>query len=260
MLDYIEPITLALIPGFLLLDFIVQRRRYDKTRYWRLRGALVTVAIFFWSGEVAMFWGNVFGDFHLLDTSGLGMFTGAALGVLVYELVHYWYHRQAHAWNWLWRAGHQMHHSAESLDAFGAYYLHPFDAAMFTTWVSLVFFPLLGMSIESAIIAALFLTFNAMFQHANINTPHWLGYLIQRPESHNVHHALGAHRNNYADLPIIDMMFGTFVNPRTLEDTAVGFYKGASNRIPEMLVGIDVSEPKKADASDVGTVIMKEAV
>jgi len=90
MLDYIEPITLALIPGFLLLDFIVQRRRYDKTRHWRLRGALVTVAIFFWAGEVAMFWGNFFGDFHLFDTSGLGMFTGAALGVFVYELVHYW--------------------------------------------------------------------------------------------------------------------------------------------------------------------------
>ena len=27
-----------------------------------------------------------------------------------------------------------MHHSAESLDTFGAYYLHPFDAAMFTGW------------------------------------------------------------------------------------------------------------------------------
>jgi len=259
MLDYIEPITLALIPGFLLLDFIVQRRRYEKTRNWRLRGALVTVAIFFWSGEVAMFWGNVFGDFHLFDTSGLGVFAGAALGVLVYEFVHYWYHRKAHAWNWLWRAGHQMHHSAESLDTFGAYYLHPFDAAMFTTWVSLVFFPLLGMSVESAIIAALFLTFNAMFQHANIATPHWLGYLIQRPESHNIHHALGAHRNNYADLPIMDMIFGTFRNPKELQETPVGFYTGASSRIPEMLIGMDVSEPRQKDRDEVVDAVLKEA-
>ena len=259
MLDIIETVTLGLIPGFLLLDFVIQRRRYNKTRHWRLRGTVVTVAIFFFTGEVAAFWGNVFGDYHLFDTSGLGMFGGAALGVLVYELVHYWYHRKAHDWNWLWRAGHQMHHSAESLDPFGAYYLHPFDAAMFTTWVSLVFFPLLGMSIEAAIIAAFFLTFNAMFQHANIKTPHWLGYLIQRPESHNIHHALGAHRNNYADLPIMDMMFGTFTNPRTLKDTAVGFYKGASSRVPEMLLGMDVSEPKRVDADLITEGAMKEA-
>ena len=43
----LETITLALIPGFLLLDFVVQRRRFDKTGQWRLRASLVTTAIFF---------------------------------------------------------------------------------------------------------------------------------------------------------------------------------------------------------------------
>ena len=251
MLNIFETITLALIPGFLLLDFIVQRRRYQKTRHWRLRGFAVTAAIFFFTGEVAAVWGNVFGDYHLFDTSGLGMFGGAALGLLVYEFVHYWYHRQAHNWNWLWHAGHQMHHSAESLDTFGAYYLHPFDAAMFTTWGSLVFFPLMGMSIEAAVIATLFLTFNAMFQHANIKTPHWLGYLIQRPESHHIHHARGIHRYNYADLPLWDMVFGTFRNPKVLEEARVGFYNGASSRIVEMLIGKDVTVPPTAQPDEV---------
>jgi len=242
MIDLIEPITLALIPGFLLLDFIVRRRRYATTGQWRLRAALVTAAIFFLTGEVAAFWGRLFGETHLLDLGGLGAW-GAIAGVLVYEFVHYWYHRAAHQWNWLWRAGHQMHHSAESLDAFGAFYLHPFDAAMFTSISSLVLFPLLGLSIEAGVIAALFLTFNAMFQHANIGTPHWLGYLIQRPESHNLHHARGVHRYNYADLPLWDMLFGTFRNPRSVEGMECGFYEGASGRIPEMLIGRDVSRP-----------------
>jgi sterol desaturase/sphingolipid hydroxylase (fatty acid hydroxylase superfamily) len=241
MIEIMGTLTLALIPTFLLLDFVIQRRRYDKTRHWRLRGALVTAAIFFFTGEVAVLWGKVYGEFHLFDSSSLGMVGGAALGVLVYEFFHYWYHRAAHAWGWLWRAGHQMHHSAESLDAFGAYYLHPFDAAMFTTWNSLVFFPLLGLSTEAAVLGALFLTFNAMFQHANIPTPHWLGYLIQRPESHNIHHKRRVHRYNYADLPVWDLLFGTFRNPRRLDDVNCGFYKGASNRIPEMLLGRDVS-------------------
>ncbi len=243
MIDLIEPITLALIPGFLLLDFIIRRRHYETTRHWRLRGAMVTAAIFFLTGEVAALWGGLFGETHLFDLSGLGPW-GAIGGVLVYEFGHYWYHRAAHRWNWLWRAGHQMHHSAESLDAFGAFYLHPFDAAMFTSISSLVLFPLLGLSIDAGVIAALFLTFNAMFQHANIRTPHWLGYLIQRPESHNIHHARGVHRYNYSDLPLWDMLFCTFRNPRSLEDMECGFYKGASSRIPEMLLGRDVSRPR----------------
>jgi len=248
MISLLETITLALIPGFLLLDFIIQRRRYAKTRYWRLRGALVTVAIFFFTGEVAAFWGNVFGDWHLFDGRALGLAGGAVTGVLVYELVHYWYHRAAHQWNWLWRAGHQVHHSAESLDAFGAFYLHPLDAAMFTTISSLVLFPLLGLSVEAGVVAALFLTFNAMFQHANVPTPHWLGYLIQRPESHNIHHARGIHRYNYSDLPLWDMLFGTFRNPRNVDGLECGFYPGASNRLVEMFFGMDVSRPKAPHA------------
>jgi len=242
MIELLESITLALIPGFLLLDFIIQRRHYDKTRHWRLRAALVSLAIILFSGEVAQFWGNLFGEAHLLDLSGLGTW-GVVVGVLVYEFFHYWYHRAAHQWNWLWRASHQLHHSAESLDAFGANYLHPIDAALFTTIASLVFFPLLGLSVEAGVIATLFLTFNAMFQHANISTPHWLGYLIQRPESHNIHHGRGIHRYNYSDLPLWDAVFGTFRNPRKLESNECGFYTGASSRLIDLLIGRDVSAP-----------------
>jgi len=243
MIELLESITLALIPGFLLLDFIIQRRHYDAVRHWRLRAGLVTAAVFLISGEVAGFWGRLFAGTHLFDLSGLGLW-GTVIGVLVYEFFHYWYHRAAHTWTWLWRAGHQMHHSAERLDAFGANYLHPFDAAMFASISSLVLFPLLGLSVEAGVVSALFLTFNAMFQHANIPTPHWLGYLIQRPESHNIHHHRGVHRYNYSDLPLWDMVFGTFRNPRTLESTACGFYPGASSRIPEMLAGRDVSRSR----------------
>lgn len=247
MVEILEWSALGLIPAFLLLDFVIQARRYDKPQGWRLRGFVVSAAIVVFSGEVAAFWGTLLGGFSLFDLSALGTIWGAAFGVLVYEFLHYWYHRLAHEWTWLWRAGHQMHHSAESLDAFGAFYQHPLDAALFTTWSSLTFFPLLGLSVEAGVLATVFLTFNAMFQHANIRTPHWLGYLIQRPESHNIHHGRGIHRYNYADLPVLDMLFGTFRNPRRLEDDACGFYPGASGRILEMLFGVDVSAPKQAE-------------
>ena len=81
-----------------------------------------------------------------------------------------------------------------------------------------------------------------MFQHANIHTPRWLGYVIQRPESHSVHHERGWHRSNYSDLPLWDIVFGTFENPPTFEGEA-GFYDGASSRVLPMLFGRDVSRP-----------------
>jgi len=243
MWDLLGYLTIGLIPGAIIIDWLIRGRRHDSTRFWRLRATLVTVATFYIAGYVAVFWGTVLGDFHLLDGSGLGTWGGAAVGVLVYELGHYWYHRAAHQYNWLWRAGHQMHHSAESLDAFGAYYLHPLDAFFFTTVSSLVFFPLLGLTIEAGIVGAVFLTFNAMFQHMSFRTPRWLGYLIQRPESHSIHHGRGIHRYNYSDLPLWDIVFGTFRNPADFQ-TEHGFYAGASERIPEMLAFRDVSTPR----------------
>jgi len=243
--DFLGYLTLALIPGFIVLDLVHRHRRYDAPRYWGLYAVAVTVGIFFFTGWVAATWGELFEGVTLIDGSRLGTVGGAVVGVLTYEFFHYWYHRAAHEWNWLWRAGHQMHHSAESLDAFGAYYLHPVDAAIFTTLSSLVFFQLLGITVEAGVLGALFLTFNAMFQHANIKTPHWLGYFIQRPESHAVHHGRGIHRFNYADLPLWDIVFGTFRNPETVNGLEVGFYRGASTRIPEMLIGRDVAQPRR---------------
>ena len=65
-------------------------------------------------------------------------------------------------------------------------------------------------------------------------------YLVQRPESHSYHHARGIHRDNYADLPVFDILFGTFHNPRDFAP-ANGFYDGASLRVGEMLLFRDVA-------------------
>jgi len=77
----------------------------------------------------------------------------------------------------------------------------------------------------------------------------WLGYIIQRPESHSVHHGKGIHRYNYSDLPLWDMLFGTFRNPAEFQPEH-GFYKGASARIPEMLVFQDVTSPRTENRDD----------
>ncbi len=248
MTQTLEWLALGLLPAFLLLDLVHSARPQPVRRFWRLRAATVALVTYFvtlWIGEL---WGRFLPDASVFDGGGLGAWGGAAVGVLVYELAHYVYHRAAHCWDWLWRAGHQMHHSAERLDAFGANYLHPLDTALFTTWAVLVFFPLLGLAPEAAALANLFLVFNALFQHANIATPRWLGFVIQRPESHAIHHQRGVHAHNYSDLPLWDWLFGTLRNPRAGEADGLeqGFYDGASERVAEMLAFKDVSRPVAA--------------
>ena len=125
-------------------------------------------------------------------------------------------------------------------------YLHPLDAAIFASLPSLLLFPVLGLTPEAGAWAAAFITFCAVFQHAHVRTPRWLGYLIQRPESHAIHHARGVHAHNYADLPLWDIVFGTFRNaPAEAPRPAQGFYDGASARVWEMLTFRDVSNPAR---------------
>jgi sterol desaturase/sphingolipid hydroxylase (fatty acid hydroxylase superfamily) len=234
--------TLALLPAFLILDLLYRARRFDVDRYWRLRALFVTVVAVGLSFVIPMWWAKLFGSWSVLKLSALGTWGGAAVGILVYQFFHYWYHRTVHRNDALWRLFHQMHHSAESLDVWGANFIAPQDAAMFISISTLVFGPLLGLSAEAAAVGALFLTFNAIFQHANIRTPQWLGYLIQRPESHGVHHQRGVHAFNYADLPLMDILFGTFNNPKTFE-AELGFWNGASKRLGAMMLLRDVATP-----------------
>jgi sterol desaturase/sphingolipid hydroxylase (fatty acid hydroxylase superfamily) len=140
-----------------------------------------------------------------------------------------------------------MHHSAESLDPWGAYFLHPLDAAIFLSMSGIVLYPVLGLSPAAGARATAALTsFLSVLQHARMSTPAWLGYLVQRPESHGVHHARGVHAHNYADLPLWDIVFGTFRNPgRDALQPLHGFYDGASTRVAEMLAFRDVAAPKE---------------
>ena len=243
-MSWLEIATLALLPLFLVADLLHRAHRDRRARGWRTRALLVTAVNFGLSLVVGQAWVTLFGGASLFDGAVLGTLGGAVVGVLVYEFVHYAYHRSAHRFDWLWRLGHQMHHSAESLDAWGAYFLHPLDAAIFISASSLVLYPLLGLSPQAGAAASAVLTFCAVLQHADIRTPRWLGYLVQRPESHAIHHARGVHAYNYADLPLWDIVFGTFRNPSAGSRPEQGFYNGASARLRDMLLFRDVSTPR----------------
>jgi len=73
-----------------------------------------------------------------------------------------------------------------------------------------------------------------------VRTPRWIGYFIQRPEAHCEHHRLGVHGSNYGDLPLWDLLFGTFRNPASFAGDC-GFAAPADRETLAMLAFADVN-------------------
>ncbi|RPH53707.1 MAG: fatty acid hydroxylase family protein [Lysobacterales bacterium] len=247
----LNPTSITLIglyAALVLWEALAPARRLPQVSAWKLSG-LVSFAVFFLlSSYLPLLWDKHLAPYQLFDLTALGAIGGAVVGLLTYELCGYWYHRSMHSSDRLFRALHQMHHSSERLDAFSAFYFSPLDMIGWTFIGSLSLVLLVGLTPQATTVTLLTINFLAMFQHTNVRTPRWLGYIAQRPESHTIHHGRGIHRYNYADLPLFDILFGTFRNPASFE-SETGFYDGASSRVIDMLLMRDVSRPTRGEAT-----------
>lgn len=241
----LDPISLVILAGYaavMIAEALAPAKPLPEIKGWRLRGIAAFFVYFYVSTYLPLAWDRYLAPFQLFDLSAAGTLGGGVLAVLAYELGVYFWHRTMHANQRLWLAFHQMHHSAERVDSYGAFWFSPLDMIGWTALSSLVLTVGIGVTPQAATFFVLATTFLGVFQHANIRTPRWLGYFIQRPESHSIHHERGVHRYNYSDLPVFDMLFGTFRNPPRHAEQA-GFYDGASARVGDMLMFADVSEP-----------------
>lgn len=251
--DLIALVILGSYATLMTLEALFPARRYPTRFLWRLRGwgFLILMAVL---GTVTPLllptaW---LAEHRLLDLSALGTAAGIAVGWLTVSGVNYLWHRACHRYDLLWRTFHQMHHAPQRLDMGGAAVFHPFDVIGYVTLSTVTTTLVLGLSPEAAALTGLVAQLYAFFQHANIRTPQWLGYLIQRPEGHFVHHQRGVHAWNYGDLPVWDLLLGTFRNPKEFGEEAVGFDAPADGRYGAMLALRDVS-------GAVGTQVQSEA-
>jgi sterol desaturase/sphingolipid hydroxylase (fatty acid hydroxylase superfamily) len=236
MLGLYHWIALGLFSGFVAIDLFARARRFPEISLWRLKGVAFTLLYFAAATFAPLMWDGMLGRYQLLDGTALPLWAQICGGFLALELGVYAWHRTMHNAPFLWRWFHQMHHSAERIDIWGAFYFHPLDMLGWAFLGSLALVLGFGISAEAAIVVNVAATFCGMFQHANIRTPRWLGFIVQRPESHALHHERGVHARNYGDLPVFDMIFGTFRNPESFEGK-VGFHDGGSKRLGAMLAG-----------------------
>lgn len=180
------------------------------------------------------------------SADALGVLGGGLVGYVVITFVYYWWHRWRHEVAWLWRWCHQVHHSPQRIEVVTSFYKHPVELVANSLLTSAVLYLVVGLAPNAASLTVLHTGMAELFYHWNVRTPHWLGYVIQRPESHCIHHEAGVHAFNYADLPIWDMLFGTFRNPRAWR-ACCGFGDG-EHRLRAMLAGTDIAAPREGTA------------
>jgi sterol desaturase/sphingolipid hydroxylase (fatty acid hydroxylase superfamily) len=176
----------------------------------------------------------------------VGPEVGGVLAYIISTHVFYWWHLVRHECYWLWCTFHSLHHSPSRLEAITSFYKDPKEILIDSIMLTALMYSILGLTSESSVWMNGCAALAEEIYHANINTPRWMGYFVQRPESHLVHHMRNrrAHCFNYSDLPVWDMLGGTWRNPETF-DGPVGYEPEQEAQVLDMLLARDVLLPKE---------------
>jgi sterol desaturase/sphingolipid hydroxylase (fatty acid hydroxylase superfamily) len=193
-------------------------------------------------------WDEWFIHHRLWSADSLGNTWGTLIGYLASTFVYYWWHRWRHEVNFLWRWMHQLHHSPQRIEIVTSFYKHPFELIANGFLTSITLYLLVGLGPVAAAGSVLLSGLAELFYHWNVRTPHWLGCIVQRPESHCLHHQEGVHSYNFGDLPLWDILFGTFKNPQEWQATC-GLGPENEQKVIDMLLGRDLTLSSKGNNS-----------
>ncbi len=173
---------------------------------------------------------------------------GGSIAYVAVSFVFYWWHRARHECGFLWRIFHQLHHSPGRLETLTAFYKHPLEAAANSILSATLVYLVFGLDIAGASFYTGLTISAQLLVHLNTKTPRCMGYLFQRPEMHRVHHQPGTEHLNYSDIPLWDILFGTFHNPAIFTGKC-GFSASREARLGEMLQFCDVHQKPQGKRS-----------
>lgn len=156
--------------------------------------------------------------------------------VLAADLAEYGMHLLFHRVGWMWRF-HAVHHSARAMDWLASSRNSPVDI-LFTRAAVLLPLALFGFAQPAVYAYVLFLSFHAVFIHANVNFRlGWMERWLVTPRFHHWHHAVepeAIDKNFAIHLPWIDRLFGTEYMPSGEWPQGYGI---AGHPVPENFAG-----------------------
>jgi sterol desaturase/sphingolipid hydroxylase (fatty acid hydroxylase superfamily) len=238
-----QPLALIFVIAafFLVLERLVPGRELPRAPGWYARAVLLNAAqlgIVVLAGYTWSQWLRGPSIFNLA-----GAVPPIAEGFICWfvgTFVFYWWHRARHASTFLWRSLHQIHHSASRIEILTAFYKHPIEIAANSILASTIIYVLLGASVEGGAWYNVFAAVGEFYYHANLRTPRWTAFFIQRPEQHSIHHQFAVHHYNFGDITWWDRLFGTFRETDTFAERC-GYEEPREQYLGRMLLGSDVN-------------------
>jgi len=248
-MDFDTAMLLAIPASFIIFmaieALIPSNRTMPSIRYWRLIGlAAFAGTLVIYVGAPLLIVPHL-PPMAIVDLNRWGNWAALPVWVLT-TFFGYWAHRIMHYFDVLWRAGHQLHHGVARVDISSAMIFHPVDSLVQGVLTGLLAAGLTNATAHSAAWAGLWGFCVALYQHWNIRTSAWTGWVIQRPEAHMRHHERDGHARNFGDMPIWDRLFGTYAAPVERE-VELGFEPGRGRRWLAMLAMVDVNKAEAVD-------------
>ena len=235
-------IIFAVAAVFMTAERLWPGRELPNPGGWYMRAALlnaVQLAIVVLAGVT---WNRWFSALAIIGMSKyLPPVAEGLVAWFIGTFVFYWWHRLRHSSDLVWRTIHQVHHSPQRIEAMTSFYKHPLEIAINSMLASAIVFFLLGGSIAGAAWFNVFAAAGEMFYHSNLRTPRWLGFFMQRPEHHSIHHQVGVHDFNFGDITWWDRLFGTFREAPEFV-AQCGFAGEAERKLGSMLLFRDVTK------------------
>lgn len=231
---------LLAMAAMIIYERLRPARNFPQVSFWVLQSLaiiLVQIGVVLFGGYV---WDSWFASQSLLQIAALGTPLATVISFGVISFVSYWQHRLKHRYDFLWNFFHQIHHAPSRVEILTSFYRSPLEILVNMFLMSLILYGILGSGETASTITVLLMGAADLFYHWNIRTPVWIGYLIQRPEAHCVHHLSGVHAYNYGDIPLWDMLFGTYRNVENFNGVC-GFGAENEKKFGQMLSGRDLS-------------------
>jgi sterol desaturase/sphingolipid hydroxylase (fatty acid hydroxylase superfamily) len=170
-----------------------------------------------------------------LNEHGIGLFyliklpvwLKLVLGVALFDMTTYWFHRMGHIVPLFWRL-HRVHHSDTTMDSSTFFRQHPLEPIVNFGIGNIVASAVFGLDLMAFGLYNLVVIPILIIQHINLKTPNWVdttfGKIFMTPNLHKIHHEQDQFHtdSNYSDIFILwDRLFGTYTY-KPLNDIRLG--------------------------------------
>lgn len=234
-------ILIAIAGGMFLVERLWPAMDLPRVRAWYWRVLLINAIQLGIVLLAGLTWDRWLAQVSLVRLRDhMGIVAQGFLAYFVSTFIYYWWHRIRHESKLFWLLCHQLHHSPRRIEILTAFYKHPVEITLNSLLSATIVYPLLGCSVAAGAVYTFLTGVAEYFYHWNVGTPRWVGFIVQRPESHRIHHQYRHHTDNFADLPVWDMLFRTFQNPRRFA-ASCGYDDWREDRFEDILAFRDVN-------------------